>query len=62
MRQDVRNICKLELQEDYFDAASGVWDMDGLQDDLRLAKVLWEDRAFFCLTVLLRACVLYFRK
>ncbi|CAK9058876.1 unnamed protein product [Durusdinium trenchii] len=25
-------------KEDYFDAASGVWDMDGLQDDLRLAK------------------------
>ncbi|CAJ1357335.1 unnamed protein product, partial [Effrenium voratum] len=26
-------------KEDYFDAASGTWDVEGLQDDLRLAKV-----------------------
>eukprot|EP00438_Fugacium_kawagutii_P005937 Skav229287 [mRNA] locus=scaffold952:424174:450144:- [translate_table: standard] len=26
------------LFEDYFDSASGAWDVDGLQDDLRLAK------------------------
>ncbi|CAJ1437652.1 unnamed protein product [Effrenium voratum] len=25
-------------KEDYFDAASGTWDVEGLQDDLRLAK------------------------
>ena len=27
-------------QEDYFDAASGAWDLDGLKDDLHLAKAL----------------------
>lgn len=25
-------------QEDYFDADTGQWDIEGLQDDLRLAK------------------------
>ena len=27
------------MQEDYYDAASNTWDVDGLEDDLRLAKV-----------------------
>ena len=26
------------MQEDYFDAVTGAWDMEGLQDDLRLAQ------------------------
>ena len=26
------------LQEDYFNEATGVWDMEGLKDDLRSAK------------------------
>ena len=32
--------CTLLLEDDYFDAASGAWDLDGLKDDLRLAKAL----------------------
>jgi len=32
--------CALLLEDDYFDAASGAWDLDGLKDDLRLAKAL----------------------
>ena len=28
-------------EDDYFDPASGAWDVDGLKDDLRLAKAPW---------------------
>lgn len=30
--------CMGSLQEDYFNEATGVWDMEGLKDDLRSAK------------------------
>ena len=31
--------CRLHRQEDYYDAAGDFWDVEGLEDDLRLAKV-----------------------
>ena len=31
--------CRLHRQEDYYDAAGDFWDIEGLEDDLRLAKV-----------------------
>eukprot|EP00435_Cladocopium_sp_Y103_P058623 s7_g20.t1 len=34
----IRVACVLDCSDDYFDPASGAWDVDGLKDDLRLAK------------------------
>ena len=30
--------CSLVSEEDYFKEATGVWDVEGLEDDLRVAK------------------------
>ena len=35
----------ISWQEDYFDESTGTWDMEGLEDDLRLAKDRDMDRA-----------------
>ena len=34
----VRSTRDVSCEDDYFDPASGAWDVDGLKDDLRLAK------------------------
>ena len=38
MRDVSYRSCWICCEDDYFDPASGAWDVDGLKDDLRLAK------------------------